>query len=131
MLEREYNETPTEYIRRTLEGVQMEFSAAKFNNIHNASSILTKFMNRGEIEFTRWQPNGGKPYKVYRVLTLKTFKMRGMHSANQSAARRKRATVPLDPVMQNWRDVYPEMFEVPSFKILGSTTNRLEMSYGE
>lgn len=123
MLDREYNETPTEYIRRTLEGVQGEFSAAKFNNIYNASSILTKFMRRGEIEFTRWKPNGGKPHKMYRVVALKTFKMRGMHSANQSATRRKRSPVPLSPVMQNWRDVYPDMFEVPSFRVLGSKIN--------
>lgn len=131
MLEREYNETPTEYIRRTLEGVQGEFSAARFNSIHNASSILTKFMRRGEIEFVRWQPNGGKPYKMYRVVKLRTFKSRGMHSANQNAKRRKCAEVHLSPVMQNWRDVYPDMFEVPAFKVLGSTINRLEMSYGD
>lgn len=131
MTEMEYNESPTEYIRRVLSDTKVEFSAALFSNIDNASSIMTKFMKRGEIEFVRWQPNGGKPYKMYRVLTLKVFKMRGMHSATPSVKCRKPNVVPLHPVVQNWKDAFPDMFAIPDFKILGTTSHKLEMSYGE
>lgn len=133
MTELEYNENPTDYIRRVLAETKDEFSADLFREINSSSAILFKFERRGEIEFVRWEPNdsnhGGRPYKIYRVVKLKVFKQRGMHSANKNAKPRKRNVVPLNPVMQNWKDAFPELFAVPEFKILGKISHKLEMSY--
>lgn len=128
MIEMEYNENPTDYIRRVLSGMKGEFSADLFREISSSSAILFKFARRGEIEFVRWEPNdshhGGRPYKIYRVVKLKVFKQRGMHSANKSVKPRKPNVIPLHPVMQNWKDVFPELFVVPNFKILGKTVHK-------
>lgn len=126
MIEMEYGESSTEYIRRVLAAIEGEFYAADlFGNIDNSSAIMHKFMMRGEIEFVRWQPNGGKPYKIYRVVKLKVFKQRGMHSAKQKP--RKHNVVPMHPVAQNWKDAFPDMFCIPEFKIIGRTVHKEDM----
>lgn len=129
MTERGYNEAPTEYIRRVLAETKCEFYADLFAEISNSSAILYKFMLRGEIELVRWQHNGRKSYKIYRVAKLKEFKNPMKHSAKKVVTPRKKNVVPLHPVMQNWKDAFPDMFAVPEFKILGKTSHKLEMNY--
>lgn len=117
----------TEYIRHVLSTTNDEFSTELFKDLKNASAILTKFMKRGEIEFIRWASNGSRPSKVYRVIKLKTFKMRGMNSAKPSTIIRKRKEIPLNPVVQNWKDAFPEMFAIPEFNIIGKTIHKGDM----
>lgn len=131
MIELEYNENPTEYIRRVLAEIKGEFSADLFCDVNNSSAILFKFARRGEIEFVRWEPNdshhGGRPYKMYRVIKLKVFKQ--CAKPNLKPKPRKPNVIPLHPVIQNWKDVFPDMFAIPDFKILGKISHKLEMSY--
>lgn len=139
MIDMQYNDSPTDYIRKVLAETKGEFSADLFREISNSSTILFKFARRGEIAFVRWEPNdshhGGRPYKMYRVVKLKVFKHGCAHNANPKPKPipkpMKRNVVPLHPVVQNWKDAFPDMFAVPDFKILGKTSHKLEMNYGE
>lgn len=121
----------TEYIRRELYEIKGEFSAETFRDIQNASAVMFKFMQRGEIAFVRWEAKtssfktGGRPNKIYRVVQLRPLKVKQEAVRAPKVVTCERCVAPLHSVIQNWRDVFPDMFAIPNFKILGSKIHKL------
>jgi len=84
-----------------------EFSVHDYPQIHDCSGILHKMMQRGEVKHEGWNTRGAnRPVKTYTVAKLG-------HLPRSGGRKPEKTQINMD----GWKEIYPEFFTPPGFKV--------------